>query len=35
VPSREIIALHRASIGDSPAIGALLTALAGTSAGLA
>ncbi len=32
VPSREIIALHRASMGDSPAIGALLTALAGEGA---
>jgi DNA-binding transcriptional LysR family regulator len=27
VPSREILALHRASMSDSPAIGALLTAL--------
>jgi DNA-binding transcriptional LysR family regulator len=29
VPSREIIALHRASMSDSPAIGTLLAALAG------
>jgi DNA-binding transcriptional LysR family regulator len=28
VPSREIVALHRASMADSPAIEALLTALA-------
>jgi DNA-binding transcriptional LysR family regulator len=27
VPSREILALHRASMSDSPAISALLTAL--------
>jgi DNA-binding transcriptional LysR family regulator len=33
VPSREIVALHRASMGDSPAIAALLTALAGEGAG--
>jgi DNA-binding transcriptional LysR family regulator len=29
VPRREIVALHRASMSDSPAIGALLAALAG------
>ena len=29
VPSREIVALHRASMSDSPAIAALLAALAG------
>jgi hypothetical protein len=28
VPSREIVALHRASMSDSPAIAALLAALA-------
>jgi hypothetical protein len=28
VPCREIVALHRASMSDSPAIGALLAALA-------
>jgi DNA-binding transcriptional LysR family regulator len=32
VPSREIIALHRASMSDSPAIAALLLALAGQPA---
>jgi DNA-binding transcriptional LysR family regulator len=32
VPSREIVALHRASMTDSPAIGALLAALAGPGA---
>jgi hypothetical protein len=29
VPSREIVALHRASMSGSPAIAALLAALAG------
>jgi DNA-binding transcriptional LysR family regulator len=32
VPSREIVALHRASMSDSPAIAALLAALAGAGA---
>jgi DNA-binding transcriptional LysR family regulator len=32
VPSREIVALHRASMSDSPAIAALLRALAGQGA---
>jgi len=32
VPSREIVALYRASMSDSPAIGALLGALAGAGA---
>src|SRR6516165_2890025 len=32
VPSREIVALHRASMSDSPAIAALLQALAGQGA---
>ena len=32
VPSREIVALHRASMSDSPALAALLTALAGEGA---
>ena len=31
VPSREIVALHRGSMSDSPAIAALLTALTGYS----
>jgi DNA-binding transcriptional LysR family regulator len=33
VPSREILALHRASMSDSPALAALLGALAGAGAG--
>jgi hypothetical protein len=32
VPSREVIAVHRASMSDSPAIAALLKALAGEGA---
>jgi DNA-binding transcriptional LysR family regulator len=32
VPSRDIVALHRASMSDSPAIAALLAALAGQGA---
>ena len=35
VPSREIIALHRASMSDSPAIAALLQALASEGAAAA
>ena len=34
VPSREILALHRASMSDSPSIGALLRALAAQGAAL-
>ena len=35
VPGREIIAVHRASMGDSPALAALLSALSGITAGAA